>query len=36
MPRSARFAAGLLVLICALAAASTASAQVVGLYYKEV
>lgn len=36
MPRSARFAAGLLVLVCALAAASTASAQVVGLYYKEV
>lgn len=35
MPRSARFAAGLLVLL-ALVVASTASAQVVGLYYKEV
>lgn len=35
MSRSSRFAAGLLVLL-ALVAASTASAQVVGLYYKEV
>ncbi|HEX6864636.1 MAG TPA: porin [Thermoanaerobaculia bacterium] len=35
MPRSTRFAAGLLVLL-ALVAASMASAQVVGLYYKEV
>lgn len=35
MSRSSRFAAGLLVLL-ALLAASTASAQVVGLYYKEV
>ncbi|HEX5714875.1 MAG TPA: porin [Thermoanaerobaculia bacterium] len=35
MHRSARFAAGLLVLL-ALVAASMASAQVVGLYYKEV
>ena len=35
MPRSTRFAAGLLVLL-ALVVASMASAQVVGLYYKEV
>ena len=35
MPRSTRFAAGLLVLL-ALVTASMASAQVVGLYYKEV
>ena len=35
MPRSIRFAAGLLVLL-ALVAASMASAQVTGLYYKEV
>ena len=36
MPRSSRFLAGLLVLVIALAAAPIASAQVMGLYYKEV
>ncbi len=36
MPRSARFVAGLLMFVIALAAAPIASAQVTGLYYKEV
>lgn len=36
MPRSSRFLAGLLALVIVLAAAPIASAQVMGLYYKEV
>ena len=36
MSRSARFMAGLLALVIALAVTPSASAQVVGLYYKEV
>jgi len=36
MPRSARFVAGLLMLVIALAVAPVASAQVASLYYKEV